>query len=376
MSTKAKILEPPRKTEVQKTATTQVADPIVKKEHAAVATESLGKELASKPVIDAGKGNDPNIIVPKQTPEEIAQRNVSEFRKWYETEDGLTDEEREKRDKARAAQTVISAIGDGLSSIANLHYTTQYAPNIEFTNGIEQLRNRWYKEDAERKAKYRESLSLYQQMQAAKRAEDEIKRRKEREKIADERYEEEKKYRAKKDAEAAASQQRAEQWAKEKFNKELEADNKRHEATLKNQRVIEGMRQQEATDKNSIPIFLSETEEVRIPKSIWNNKDRIAEVYEALPAALKEQAVERYATKDGEPHNDFVHKKELQKYKPMTWQQMQQAIGAFLADPDATKAQNIVRRLAGEATVDTRDWSKYKDNGGGNSDDLDSLFVD
>lgn len=359
MSTKTKILEPPTKKEVQKTATTQGTEPIVKKEHAAVATESLGKELASNPVIDVEKGNDPNIIVPKQTPEEIAQRNVSEFRKWYE-QDGLTDEEREKRDKARAAQTVLSAIGDGLSSIANLHYTTQYAPNIEFTNGIEQLRNRWDKEDAERKAKYRESLSLYQQMQAAKRAEDELKYRRDRDALADKRYEDEKKYRAKKDAEAAATQQRAEQWAKEKFNKELEADKARHEATLKNQRVIAGMRQQEATDKNSIPIFLSETEEVRIPKSIWNNKDRIAEVYEALPAELKQQAVERYATKQGKAVYDFARGKEVQNYKPMTSAQMQQAIGAFLADSDAVAAQNLVRRMAGQESSRGLGWGATK----------------
>lgn len=305
---------------------------------------------------------DPNVVkADRPSQEETSVRNANLYHEWLENQDGLTDEERNKRDKSRAIRSILAAVGDGVSAIANLHGTTKYAPNMQMTSSLHSLQDRWDKEDKEGKEDARNKLSLYQQMQAAKRAEDEIKHRRDREKIADERYEEEKKYRAKKDAEAKAAQERADQWAKEKFNIELEADKARHEATLKNQRVIAGMRQQEATDKNSIPIFLSETEEVRIPKSIWNNKDRIAEVYEALPAELKQQAVERYATKQGKAEYNATGK-EVQNYKPMTSAQMQQAIGAFLADSDAVAAQNLVRRMAGQESSRGLGWGATKKN--------------
>lgn len=371
MSTKTKILEPPkRKTEVQRpAATTQVQAPAVeikKKETEAVAPTNVVNNATEAMKTVTPMENTPSFL-PKEvaqrsktpTDEDVAKRNMEEFRKWYEKQDGLTDEERAKRDKARAAKSIFATIGDGLASIANLHSTINYAPNMDLTSGMEKLRTRWDKEDAEGRAKAREALSLYQQMKAAQRAEDEIKHRNKREEIADKRYEEEKKYRAKKDAEAKAAQERAEQWAKEKFNKELEADNKRHEATLNNQRNIAYMRQQ-GNDGNPFKVMISDTETLNIPDKIWKEPANISSIYKALPEHLKQQAIERYATKDGQPTIDFKTGKEVQKYKPMTVQQMRQAIGDFLSDSDAIDAQNVARRLAGQEVSSGLGWGTKK----------------
>lgn len=296
---------------------------------------------------------DPNVVkVDRPTSEETFAKNANLYHKWLEN-GGLTEEERKKRDKSRAIRSILAAVGDGVSAIVNLHGTTKYAPNMQLTSSLKSLQDRWDKEDKEGKEAAQKKLSLYQQMQAAKRAEDEIKHRRDREALADERYDKEFAYRKQKDREdrevrAEAARLAAEQWQKTfDQNKKVHEDNlaeRKRNNNMVNARVIAT-----AEDKNTIPVFLSDTEEVRIPKHIWNNKDRIAEVYEALPDALKEQAVERYATK---LKYDHVAKKQL--YKPMTWQQMQQAVGAFIADPEATKAQDLARRLAGEATKDTR----------------------
>ncbi|MBO7314459.1 MAG: hypothetical protein J6U49_02215 [Alistipes sp.] len=235
---------------------------------------------------------DPNVVkVDRPSQEETSVRNANLYHEWLENQDGLTDEERNKRDKSRAIRSILAAVGDGVSAIANLHGTTKYAPNMQMTSSLHSLQDRWDKEDKEGKEDARNKLSLYQQMQAAKRAEDEIKHRRDREKIADERYEEEKKYRAKKDAEAAAAQERAAEWAKEKLNIELEATNKRHEATLKNQRDIAQMANDRAIATaqanaakgvrgKKLGFSDGDNNEVSIYENVW--KPSMQQVYNAM----------------------------------------------------------------------------------------------
>lgn len=302
---------------------------------------------------------DDNVVGHNVLPKEDAEMRNRQMLRDYVASGGMTPEEREKQKRSRAASKIFAAIGDGLSALSNLHYTTQYAPNVEQRSGVQYLTDKWKGEDDERRDNFLKGTSLYQQMQAAKRAEDELKYRRDRDALANKRYEEEKKYRAKKDAEAKAAQERAEQWAKEKFNIELEADKARHEATLKNQRDIAYIKEHDSGDKDTIPVFLSDTEEVRVPRHIWNNKDRIAEVYEALPDNLKEQAIKRYATENGKEY-DSEKKEWVTIYKPMTAQQMQQAVGAFLADPEAIKAKNLTRRLAGQEVASGLGWGTKK----------------
>lgn len=75
------------------------------------------------------------------------------------------------------------------------------------------------------------------------------------------------------------------------------------------------------------------------------------------PDNLKEQAIKRYATEKGKKY-DSEKKEMVTTYNPMTWQQMQQAVGAFIADPEATKAQNLTRRMAGEDAPKGLGWGE------------------
>lgn len=302
---------------------------------------------------------DDNVVGHNVLPKEDAEMRNRQMLRDYVASGGMTPEEREKQKRSRAASQILATIGDGLSAISNLHYTTQYAPNVEQHSGVQYLTDKWKGEDDERRDNFLKGTSLYQQMQAAKRAEDELKYRRDRDALEAKRYEEEKKYRAKKDAEAKAAQERAEQWAKEKFQAELEADNKRHEATLKNQRNIAYMRQQ-GNDGNPFKVMISDKETLNIPLKIWDDDSNISSIYKALPEHLKEQAKKRYATEKGKEY-DSEKKEMVTIYKPMTAQQMRQAIGDFLSDSDAVDAQNIARRLAGQEVVQSTKDEEIED---------------
>lgn len=358
MTTKDKILNKPvaKKNHAPVIATPTATPPAPQAEEPKV-VQATPQTPAMTNVTTAVK--DDNVVGHNVLPKEDAEMRNRQMLRDYVASGGMTPEEREKQKRSRAASKIFAAIGDGLSALSNLHYTTQYAPNVEQRSGVQYLTDKWKGEDDERRDKFLKGTSLYQQMQAAKRAEDELKYRRDRDALANKRYEEEKKYRAKKDAEAKAAQERADQWAKEKFNIELEATNKRHEATLKNQRDIAYMRQQ-GGDGNPFKVMISDTETLDIPDKIWKDAGNISSIYKALPEHLKQQAIERYATKDGQPTVDFKTGKEVQKYKPMTAQQMRQAIGDFLSDSDAIDAQNVARRLAGQEVASGLGWGTKK----------------
>ena len=66
-----------------------------------------------------------------------------------------TEEELEKERKKRKRQEMWAAIGDGVSALSNLYFTTQGAPNAYLTanNQSEAVRQRWEKLSADREAK-------------------------------------------------------------------------------------------------------------------------------------------------------------------------------------------------------------------------------
>lgn len=374
MSAKDNILTPPKPKQVQEVkkpvATSQAnqaevvpAEPIVKKESPNVTPTQLSKALD----IDASMERVPDkSILPadvaqagKLSDEEIRRRKVAAYRKQIDEMSGLTEEERKKQEKARNIQAILATVGDGVSALANLHYTSQYAPNVKQSSALKGLQDRWDKEDKERKGEAREAMSFYQQMDAVQRAEDAMRYRKERDKVADERHAAEVEYRKQKDKEDREARAEAARVEGERWKMKLDQDKKIHEDNLAERKRKNDMDNARAIataqDKNTIPVFLSDTEEVRVPKHILNNKDRIAEVYEALPDNLKEQAIKRYATVK-ETKYDREKGEDVTIYKPMTWQQMQQAVGAFIADPEAVKAQNLARRMAGEDAPKGLGW--------------------
>lgn len=49
---------------------------------------------------------------------------------WLEKHPEETEEQRKKREKKERSRKIMSAIGDGLSAIANVYFTSQYAPDM------------------------------------------------------------------------------------------------------------------------------------------------------------------------------------------------------------------------------------------------------
>ena len=128
-----------------------------------------------------------------------------------------TPEELEKEKKKQKRDQVIAAIGDGISALSNLFFTTKGAPSMYDgrNNMSEKTKVRYDKLMKEREGKDAAWYAGYMRAMDADRAmlkdkeerqryKDEMQHRKEREKLADERYEQEQAKRKAKDDEAAA----------------------------------------------------------------------------------------------------------------------------------------------------------------------------
>ena len=106
-----------------------------------------------------------------------------------------TAEERAKREKREKREAVLAAVGDGISALSNLFFTTQYAPNAyDPTKGMSaKARERWDRLRLEREANRRAYSDGYLRALAMEEAGDREERNwrhtLERERIADERYE-------------------------------------------------------------------------------------------------------------------------------------------------------------------------------------------
>ena len=106
-----------------------------------------------------------------------------------------TAEERAKREKREKREAILAAVGDGISALSNLFFTTQYAPNAyDASRGMSaKARERWDKLRLEREANRRAYSDGYLRVWAMDKADEREDRNwrhtLERERIADERYE-------------------------------------------------------------------------------------------------------------------------------------------------------------------------------------------
>ncbi len=383
MDTKKRILTPP---------SLQVKKPVVRSHTdqasvtpATISTKPLQQVDAPKPNVamrqeplNLGVEMKPEPVAsPKPTtiekPNQLSgveqkKRNVEAFREFYSKEKGekvLTPEEEEKARKRARSKALINAIGDGISAMANLYYTTKGAPDAYTPSGSLSRagRARYDRMMADRDRRRRElnmeADKMYNLYKEEERAKEALAYRRAQDKKAEMRYQEEQDYRRKKDKEDREARTEAARVEGERWQKMFDLKVKQYEETKRKNNMDNALSIATAQEKNTIPVFLSDTEEVRIPTHIWNNKDRIAAVYEALPDNLKEQAIKRYATVK-ETKYDSEKKDDVIIYEPMTWQQMQQAVGAFIADPEAVKAQNLARRMAGQDVPKGLGWGATK----------------
>ena len=257
-----------------------------------------------------------------------------------------TEEELAHERKRRKSQAVISAIGDGISAMSNLYFTTQGAPSMfdgrTTLSGTAQ--KRWDKIDAERKANSEKYISAYMQAKraddAAERDDRNWKRQIERDKLADKRYEDEQKriaVRQKVEDERyeARVKQEAERWQKtfDENVRQFTVSSQQAAARLKN----ESARLAREMAKDKVTFALGEgMGSISIPKDALNNAN-ISYVFNKLPEAIRSQI------KGKEILDQFNR---VIGYQQPTPEAMLIAIGANIEGN--IDAQNALRELAGE----------------------------
>lgn len=99
----------------------------------------------------------PQVTDVEKTPIEVKPQRVSyeEMFRLLNPYKPPTQEELEKERKKQRREQIFAAIGDGISALSNLYFTTQYAPNMYSgrNTASQRVKDRWDKLAADRNAK-------------------------------------------------------------------------------------------------------------------------------------------------------------------------------------------------------------------------------
>lgn len=124
-----------------------------------VATTTEAQQSASPVGMNAANKLSDEILK-KQRQEAVAgsDRQIKTITDWMNAEENRpeTDEERKKRERKERSKRIISAVGDGLSALSNLFFTTKYAPNMynhQTMSQADKVNDRLEKLKAEREKK-------------------------------------------------------------------------------------------------------------------------------------------------------------------------------------------------------------------------------
>jgi len=262
-----------------------------------------------------------------------------------------TEEELAHERKRRKSQAIFSAIGDGISALSNLYFTTQGAPSMfdGKTTLSSTAQKRWDKIDAERKANSEKYISAYMQAKqaddAAERDDRNWKRQIERDALADKRYEaEQARIAARQKIEDERYEARVKQEA-ERLQKTFDENIRQFDVSseqaatrLKN----ESARLAREMAKDKVSFALGEgLGSISIPREALNNAN-ISYVFSKLPESVRSQI-------KGAPikGKDMTGQKDvIIGYQEPTSEAMLIAIGANIEGN--IDAQNALRELAGE----------------------------
>lgn len=266
-------------------------------------------------------------------------------------EDVTKEQKRQKRDM------VFSAIGDGISALANLYFTSQGAPNAydPKTSMSAKTRSYWDKLTKEREANaYRYTSGVMSAMQAddvadrddrnwrrlldndRKREEQqkaEAAYRKERDQKADERYEAE-----------MERQKEQDKKAEERWQKEFDQKAEQIRAANENEKkrvAAEGRRLAREMAKDEVTFALGARKGViKIPKDALNEAN-VSYVFSKLPEEVR-------AKVQGKPvyGKDMTGETVVVGYEPVDTEAMLITIGANIEDNLA--AQDALREIAGQ----------------------------
>ena len=102
------------------------------------------------------KESTPQVTDVEKTPIEVKPKRVSyeEMFRLLNPYKPPTQEELEKERKKQRREQIFAAIGDGISALSNLYFTTQYAPNMYSgrNTASQRVKDRWDKLAADRNA--------------------------------------------------------------------------------------------------------------------------------------------------------------------------------------------------------------------------------
>ena len=125
------------------------------------------KRLLNTPMPEAPAGGTTSAPTPPTQPEAKKRMTYSEM--WERLNDYTpqTAEEKEAERKRQRRKAIFAAIGDGVSALANLYYTSKGALNAyDGKNTMSgKLKEQWEKDRKERRAKDKEYLTGYMQAQ-------------------------------------------------------------------------------------------------------------------------------------------------------------------------------------------------------------------
>jgi hypothetical protein len=260
-----------------------------------------------------------------------------------------TQAELEDEQKRRRRNALLSAVGDGISALANVYFTSKGAPEVKYDRSASlSARNkaRWDKMDQERDA----NMKAYavgrmqaeekdrQQEISDKRFKEQMEQQSELAKLRAENERYEAAARASLEAQKrawdieAAEKERA--WKTEENEKERASNEKQKSLDRQSNEKVAEVRSY-GTSSSATNIPLGNGESVDLSKKDWS-EENISNVFESLPKALKEIAYSEYSTKDtyGKP-------------RPLSKYQMRLALGDLLSHPDAEQAREKVREIAG-----------------------------
>lgn len=331
-------------------------DPALRTAQGTGPIETLPKPKSALPAAKAEVQNQPTLAqtTPQVNEGDKMQRILTAL--GYDAPE--TPEQKAKREKTEKWEKAISAIGDGISAMAGLHFAAQtgisnYSPEHSMSA---KTKARWDKLNADRKTNQKAYTDAYLRVKGMQDQEghwrDQMKMQQEQ--YAQQQANWEKQF-------EANQEQREKEWqrtlskdkaAQDQWEKEFELREKQVQFQNEQARKtynLQWSRNQQDKAKDSFKVFISDTETLSVPKaSLDGNIDYL---YNSLPEELRSQVQGEEETNsygmpvlgsDGKP-----------KRKQLTPSQKWAVVQQFISDPQAEATRTALYTLAGKKAPQT-----------------------
>lgn len=326
-------------------------DPALRTAQGTGRIETISQPASALPAAKAEVQNKPGLVQTAPQDEEGERLKRILVALGYDEQE--TPEQKAKREKTEKWEKAISAIGDGISAMAGLHFAAQtgisnYSPEHSMSA---KTRARWDKLNADRKANQKAYADAYLRL---KGMEDQNAHWREEMKMRQEQYvqqqanwEKQFDYQKEKDDKAwdrllANDAQAQDNWQKafDQKAEQLKFENSmaKKNYTLSRQRLA-------AQGGNDVEFLIGDNEKISIPKASLNAAN-ITYVFNTLPENVRNQTrgqaiLTNYGGVVRDENNQPM-------YKPLSSDEMLTVIFANIGGSTAT--QNALRQLAGQKT--------------------------